>query len=293
MDRILVILNPAARGDRALAYREKIERLSPRAVVRLTAAPGDAEAIAERGVQQGYETIVAAGGDGTINEVVNGIAGSDVTLGLLPSGTMNVFATELGLPNDFRKCWEIIVSDKGQTKTVDLPVANDQYFVQLAGIGLDAQVVKETRHEDKRIFGPLSYIFSAAHIAARKPPAIQVETADKGRFTGSFVLIGNGRHYGGPFPLFKMAKIDDGLLDIILFKNLGYFEIIRYLQGILFGTHIDLPDVAYIQTPAAHVSSATDVPVEVDGEFLGNVPVKFEFAREKLKVRVPRKRKGF
>ncbi len=292
MDRILVILNPAARGDRAIAYRERIERLSPRVVVRLTSAPGDAEAIAERGVQQGYRIIVAAGGDGTINEVVNGIAESDVTLGLLPSGTMNVFATELGLPGDLRKCWEIIETDKGQTRTVDLAMANDQYFVQLAGIGLDAQVVKETRHEDKRTFGPLSYIFSAAHIAARKPPAIHVDTLDRGRFTGSFVLIGNGRLYGGPFPLFKLARIDDGLLDIILFKNLGYFEIIRYLQSILLGTHIDLPDVVYVQTSGARVSSAADVPVEVDGELLGNVPVEFGFARQKLKVRVPRKRRA-
>jgi YegS/Rv2252/BmrU family lipid kinase len=286
MDRALVILNPAARGEKASADRERILKLAPGAVIRTTNAAGDAEALAERGVEQGFKLIVAAGGDGTINEVVNGIAEADVTLGLLPSGTMNVFATELGIPTDMRKCWDIIAN--GVTREVDLAVANDQYFVQLAGIGLDAQVVKETRREDKRAFGPLSYLVSAAQIASRKPPLICVDTPDRGRLSGSFVLIGNGRLYGGPFPLFKLAKIDDGLLDVLIFKNLGYIEIMRYLQGVLFGTHIDMPDVEYVQTREARVTSTADVPVEVDGELLGNVPVTFGFARRKLNVRVPR-----
>lgn len=288
MQRTLIIFNPAARGEKARADRERIQRLAPDAVIRTTSAAGDAEAIAERGVEQGFDIIVAAGGDGTINEVVNGIAGSDVTLGLLPTGTMNVFATELGIPSDRTKGWDII--QRGETREIDLPVANDQYFVQLAGAGFDAQIVKETRLEDKRAFGPLSYLVSAAQIAARKPPTIHVDTVDQGRLSGSFVLIGNGRLYGGPFPLFKLAKIDDGLLDILVFKNLGYLEIVRYLQGVLFGTHIEMPDVQYVQTREARVTSSGDVPVEVDGELLGNVPVLFRFAPRLLKVRVPRQR---
>ena len=109
-------------------------------------------------MREGFERIVAAGGDGTINEVVNGIAGSDAALGLLPMGTMNVFATELGLPSyDLNRCWEIIKAE--HTRLIDLPSANGKHFVQLAGVGLDAQVVKETSLALKRNFGPLSYLF--------------------------------------------------------------------------------------------------------------------------------------
>ena len=120
-------------------------------------------------VAEGFEQIVAAGGDGTIHEVVNGIAGSEAALGLMPMGTMNVFANELGLPaNDLGRCWEIIRAE--HTRLIDLPTANGKHFVQLAGVGLDAQVVKETSLTFKRNFGPLSYLISAAQIAGRRPP---------------------------------------------------------------------------------------------------------------------------
>ena len=140
MTPILVIINPTARSERARALCRKIEHLSARAYVRITNGPGEAQALAEQAVAEGCERIVAAGGDGTINEVVNGIAGSRTALGLLPLGTMNVFATELGLPiGNLRKCWDII--EHGQVKPVDLLRANDRHFVQLAGIGFDAQIV--------------------------------------------------------------------------------------------------------------------------------------------------------
>ena len=107
MQEILVILNPAARSERAKSAWQRIERL-PHCTMRTTSAPGDARAVAARAVEQGFTTVVAAGGDGTVNEVVNGIAGSDVALGILPVGTMNVFATELGLPGDLDEAWAVI-----------------------------------------------------------------------------------------------------------------------------------------------------------------------------------------
>src|SRR5438093_5920538 len=154
---IVVILNPAARGEKARKLCEKVEQLARHECVQTTAGRGEARAMAEWAVKHGYTTVVAAGGDGTINEIVNGIAGADVTLGLLPMGTMNVFATELGLPvNNLRKCWEII--EAGRTRRIDLVQADEHYVVQLAGIGLDAQVVKETSWDFKKTFGPLSYV---------------------------------------------------------------------------------------------------------------------------------------
>lgn len=283
MQEILVILNPAARSERAKSAWKRIEKL-PNCTMRATTGPGDAQAVAEAAVQEGFKTIVAAGGDGTVNEVVNGIVGSDVALGILPVGTMNVFAAELGLPGDLDEAWAVIRA--GRTRKVDLLRANQQYFIQLAGVGLDAQVVQATSWNFKKNFGPLSYLISAAQIAARKPPRLMVE-ADGITREGSFVLIGNGRYYGGPVAFFKDARIDDGKLDVLIFKNLAYLDIARYLATVFMGKHTTLPDVEYFQTKRAVVRSDEDVPVEVDGEVVTTLPVTFRISSRKLRVVVP------
>lgn len=286
MNKTIVILNPAAHSDRANRWREEVELLARDCPVRATEHAGEAESFARQAVDEGFSKIVAAGGDGTINEVVNGLAGSAAMLGLLPVGTVNVFATELGLPShNLDACWEIIQSD--HTRIVDLPSANGKYFVQLAGVGLDAQAVKETSLALKRSFGPLSYLISAAQIAARTPPRLFIESDNAPVRESSFVLIGNGRHYGGPFPFFKHAVIDDGLLDIVTFKQLGYLEIIKYLQEVFFSSDIRLPEVEYFQTRRLRIRSEQDVPVELDGELIGNCPVEFAIRDQKLRVLAP------
>ena len=287
MSSTLIILNPAADSERAQKRRAHVQSLARDCVVCTTTYTGEAEAMARRGAEEGFEKIVAAGGDGTINEVVNGLAGSGTTLGLLPIGTMNVFATELGLPvHDLELCWDIVKGDS--TRAVDLPKANQKFFVQLAGVGLDAQVVKETSAQLKRSFGPLSYVISAVQIAARKPPKLFIQSDDTSIDEGSFVLVGNGRLYGGPFPFFKRAALDDGLLDVVVFKRLGYLEIIKYLQDVVFSSNIRVPEIEYFQTARLRVESDQTVPVELDGELVGNCPVKFSIQESSLRVLVPR-----
>lgn len=290
MNKILVILNPAARGDRAKSLIDNIRALSIRAVVRVTSSAGDAEAMAERAVAQGYKTIVAAGGDGTVNEVVNGIGEADVTFGILPVGTMNVFALELGIPmNNLRKAWDVI--ETGDTREIDLPMGNDEYFVQLAGVGLDAQVVRQTTRDFKRMLGPMSYVVSLAQVVAGRPPKLTVIDADGRKRNGCFVLVGNGRFYGGPLVLFREAALDDGLLDVVVFKNQSHWDVVRYVQAILFQAHPELPDVEYFQTSSLRVESNADLPVELDGEITGCVPVDFRFAERRLCVLAPPSRR--
>ncbi len=282
-----MILNPAARGERARRLKASIDALSPRVHVQLTKKMGDAKALAQRGVMQGYDAIVAAGGDGTVNEVVNGLAGSDVPFGILPVGTMNVFATELGIPmGNLSKAWKII--ETGNIRAIDLAKANDGYFVQLAGIGLDAEVVRQTTPDSKKALGPLSYLLTLAQVAARKPPRITIQAAEHEDREGSFVLVGNGRLYGGPFSMFKNARLDDGLLDVMVFQNQSHWDIFRYMQAIVFGAHPGLPDVEYFQTRELRLSAADFVPVEVDGELIGELPYTFGFSKKKLNVLAPK-----
>jgi diacylglycerol kinase family enzyme len=202
-------------------------------------------------------------------------------------GSVNVFAMELGLPlHSLQRCWEII--EDTNLRLVDLPSANGKFFVQLAGVGLDAQVVKETSLTFKRSFGPLSYLISAAQIAARQPPKLFIESEHSSVEEGSFVLVGNGRLYGGPFPFFKQAIIDDGLFDVVVFKRLGYLEIIRYLQDVVFSSDINAPEIEYFQTRQLRITSEQDVPLELDGELAGNCPVDFRIREKALRVLAPR-----
>lgn len=286
MNNTAIILNPTAGSKQAEGWRERIESIAHGCTLFTTSRSGEAEAMARHAVEKGFKKIAAAGGDGTINEVVNGLAGSNAALGLLPLGTANVFAIELGLPaNNLEFCWEVIQSDN--VRFVDLPSANGKYFVQLAGVGLDAQVVKETSLAFKRSLGPLSYLISAAQIAAREPPRLFIESENASVDEASFVLVGNGRHYGGPFPFFKQAVLDDGLLDVVAFKRLGYLDIIKYLQDVVFSSDIRVPEVEYFQTRNLRITSDQDVPVELDGELVGTCPVDFQIREKALRVLAP------
>ncbi len=286
MNKTLVILNPAARSDKASRLRERIAALSGGASMRLTSEAGDARDIAAEAVREGFEVIIAAGGDGTLNEVVNGIGGSTARLGILPVGTMNVFATELGIPQgNLERAWSII--EQGNVVEVDLPQANDTHFIQLAGVGLDAEVVRKTTADSKKALGPLSYLLTLVQVAAHKPSRVMLE-AEGGRISeGSFALIGNGRLYGGPFPVFQRASLFDGLLDVLVFQNQSHWDVVRYFQAIAFGTHPQLPDVEYFQTSTLRVTSSGDVPVELDGEVAGMLPCLFSVSSQKLRVLAP------
>ena len=254
--------------------------------MRLTSEAGDARRIAAEAARDGVEVIIAAGGDGTLNEVVNGIGQAPVRLGVLPVGTMNVFATELGIPSgNLEAAWRVI--EEGKLIAVDLPRANDTRFIQLAGVGLDAEVVRKTTADSKRALGPLSYLLTLVQVAAHKPSRVVLE-AECGRLReGSFALIGNGRFYGGPFPVFKHASLHDGLLDVLVFEKQSHWDVVRYFQAIAFGTHPELPDVEYFQTSSLKVTSLGDVPVELDGEIAGMLPCVFSVEPEKLLVIAP------
>ena len=254
--------------------------------------PGDGEALARAATMEGFTTIVAAGGDGTINEVVNGIAGGALepspraTLGILPVGTMNVFAVELGIPlNSLEKAWKVI--EQGHVRKLDLPRAGSRCFVQLAGVGLDAEVVRRTTRESKKALGPLSYLLSLAQIAGEKPPPITMECGHGVTRTGSFILLGNGRFYGGPFKMFRNGSHTDGLLDVLVFKNQSPWDLLRYMHAILMGQHINLDDVEYFQSHTITLLSEEAVPYELDGEFVGYLPLTVSLDERALSVLAP------
>lgn len=247
----------------------------------------EATELAKRFALDGEPVVVAAGGDGTLNAVISGLAGSRTALGVMPAGTMNVFARELGIPsNSLVKALEVI--DKGLIREIDLFSANDTPFVQMAGVGFDAMVIEETKWETKKLLGPIAYLLSAVKVLGEKPPMMEVITKDGRREKGVAVLCGNGSLYGGQFKLFRNASNLDSMLDVIVFKESGYRLVIDALHGIAQGG-IDLAaSTTYFQTEELTVKSDRSVPVEIDGELLGRFEeVRFHQASARLRVLAP------
>ena len=291
MTSFFVIFNPAARGERSRRVRQFLDS-RPKTAVTLapTERPGDAKRLAAQAVTDGYGLIIAAGGDGTINEVVNGIGLSGVPLGILPGGTVNVLAQDLKIPRRLDAAWSMI--EQGLAKVVDLAQAEfggqKRFFLQLAGVGFDARAVRAASWELKKRIGPLSYIWAGLQTLNQPHAHVDVSVnGDAPHAGGVAVLVGNGRFYGGPFKLFPKASMEDGLLDVCVFERGGYLDMLRYGQGILRAAHVGFRDVQYFQAKEFTCSAAQPVPFQLDGEDAGDAPVRFSVVPRALRVIVP------
>ena len=295
MDKLFVIFNPAARGEKSQRIRRFLETKTGLSV---TLAPtqqaGEARQLAAGAVTEGYRVIVAAGGDGTINEVINGMGASGATLGVLPLDTVNVFAQELGIPRHVEAAWAVI--ENRRTRTIDLARAESngvaRYFMQLAGVGFDARAVRAASWELKKKIGPLSYIWAGLKTLSETHPRVEVSANGNSSVGGVAVLVGNGRFYGGRFALFPKARMDDGLLDVCVFEKCGYLDVLRYGHGILRGAHIDLGGVKYFQAERLVCTAPSATPFELDGEDAGDAPVTFSVVPRAVRVIVPKSNGG-
>lgn len=295
--RTCVIFNPAARGDKARHFRRHLDEIASQGALKATAAPGDARRLATEAVADGFDCIVAAGGDGTVNEVLNGIGDqadgfARTRLGVLPLGTVNVFAREIGLPLRIDLAWKTL--QQGRERRLDLPcvefsangVRRRQYFVQLAGAGLDARAIELVTWPLKRKFGPLAYVIAGVK-ALRSPLSRITARVDGQNATGELVLVGNGRFYGGPLEIFPGADLCDGLLDICVLPRANWLSLLRCLPGLLARRRLPARAVQRFRTSAFELTGDTSASFELDGEWAGNLPATFSIARGQLRVAVP------
>ena len=243
--------------------------------------------MAARFAAAGEPVVIAAGGDGTLNEVVNGLAGSRTVLGVLPAGTMNVFAREMGIPFDsLKRAFQVI--ERGFIQDVDLFEANGAPFVQMAGVGFDAMVIEETTWEAKKLLGPLAYLLAGMKVLGETPPKLEVILPDGRREEGVAVLAGNGALYGGPFKFFRNANNHDSKLDVLVYKEAGYRIVLDSLRGLAFGGIDLMASTSYFQAEEFIVTAEREVPVEVDGEWLGRFSeVRFAESANRLRVIAP------
>lgn len=292
-----VIFNPAARGNKAKRFRDQLGRLSTEVALKPTYAPGSGRPLASQAVREGFETLVAAGGDGTLNEVLNGIGDEPeglarVRLGILPLGTINVFARELGLPMAFDPAWSVI--RQGKESLVDLPEVEyatnggqaRRRFAQLAGAGLDSRAIELVDWEYKKTIGPLAYVVAGFKALAEAKTSIVASVADNAA-RGELILIGNGRYYGGHFKLFPSADLRDGLLDITVFPRANWETLLRCGWGWLTDRLHSSAGCQTFQAESVTLTSESPVALEVDGDNVGHLPARFSVRRQALRVLIP------
>lgn len=290
--RAKLILNPTSRHAVSAGRLRKIERALAERGFSLktcaTAKPGEAREQAARAKDESFQMVICAGGDGTIHEVINGIAGSDLVLGILPMGTGNVLAWDMNIPLDIQKACEVLVT--GRIRTIDLGLTSvGSYFSCMAGVGLDAQVVREVDPTMKGILGMIAYPLTAVRTVLRYGlPELTIDIdGKKPPLTGYSVVICNSRHYGGRFTLCHHAVIDDGWLDVCILQEHHASAIIRSGVSVAMNHHEAVEGLTFHRGRSVHVSSNRKVLVQSDGDIIGTTPIGFSIAPQALKVMAP------
>jgi diacylglycerol kinase (ATP) len=272
--RKCVIFNPTARGNKARRFRKHLDAISHESALKMTTVAGGARQLAKDAVSEGFEVIVAGGGDGTVNEVLNGIGDAPdgferARLGVLPLGTVNVFAREMGIPSKLESAWELI--QKERESKIDLPWVEfgangsrqKRYFVQLAGAGLDARAIELVKWQVKKVVGPLAYVMAGFHALLGPPSKIGV-TGGNHSSAGGLVMIGNGRLYGGEFRLFPNADLRDGLLEICVLPRVNWLTLVRCSPELLLRGVLPSSSHELFQAESVTLTSESPTPLQID-----------------------------
>ena len=279
MSKALIIFNPyAGRGrgaKRAEAVVAALHAVDFEFDSVVSEDRGHAIELAERAVEAGRELIVAAGGDGTINEVVNGIMqaeqhGTTARLGVLPIGSGNDFAGALGIPTDMQRAAEIL--KRGAVRRIDIGTVNGRYFDNNVGMGFEAQVNIEA-HKMTWLRGQMMYLAAILRATVSFPHPVVTIDRDGQRIENKSILMvtaGNNRRIGGGFLVFPDAVPDDGLLDLCVVDAIPRREILRLLPKLPKGHHVGEPVVEMTRFTRLVVESESPLPVHADGEILWN-----------------------
>jgi diacylglycerol kinase (ATP) len=255
-----------------------------------TARPGHAIELARQAVAAGREMVIAAGGDGTLNDVIQGLAGSTTALGALPMGTVNVWAREIGIPLGATEAREVLL--RGVRRQVDLGRAGVRYFLMMAGVGFDAEVVKRVeRNWLKRVgLKMLDYVATAGSLGLTQQPAKLILRVSGQRrvMSALMIVVGNTRLYGGAMQFTRRAVADDGLLDLVVIGGGGWAQRLGVFMRAFLRRPSLGPQVRYLRIRSIRLESTPSLPVQVDGDIIGSLPMTFTSVPGALWVIVPR-----
>ena len=269
--------------------------------------PGD---VAKRAAAEGFAMVIASGGDGTVGAVAKGMVGVDCPLGILPMGTYNNFARSLRLPHDLRAACEVLA--RGRPRRVDVGEANEgHYFLEAAGVGIDAQLFplgEEIKSGNwARLWGALKLAYQAepARIhfeldlplseayqdgggsgdqSSRAKPFAAGEQKRSLDFSAFMLIVANTRYYGSGFTVAPNAIMDDGLMNVRIFRNFSKGELLKHFWSISRRRYAYSPKIDTFTAREVHITAKSDLPFHVDGYRVGNLPLRIRCLRRALKV---------
>ncbi|MBH5319024.1 diacylglycerol kinase [Paenibacillus sp. GSMTC-2017] len=291
MKRARLIYNPTS-------GREEMKRRLPDILQRLdqggietschaTTGEGDATLAAADAAERGYDMIIAAGGDGTLCEVINGLANKPnrPPLGILPVGTTNDFARATGIPKHWEYACDLIIG--GYTRPIDIGKANDRYFINIAGGGSLTELSYDVPSKLKTMVGQLAYYMKGLEKMTRlRPTELKIVAEGIGEFHDEFMmfLICNSTSVGGFERLAPDSKLDDGLFDVLLIKKMNIAEFIRLVTLALRGEHLSDPHVMHFRTDSLKVTTPDYVQLNLDGDYGGVLPCQFSMLPSHLQI---------
>ena len=288
---VLLIVNPAARkvSEWKITQAVSLLRETGYKVKTLhTEKSGDAEDFAKRAVDEGISFIIAGGGDGTFNEVINGIAYTRIKIAILPLGTANVLAKELGIPEDVKGA--VTHAVKGKAHTISLgkircfrdsrPIT--RYFCLMAGIGFDGRTVYGVNPSLKKYSGKLAYILSGLKSLIGSPFEPLKIFIDHTECEGYSVIIGNASKYGGHYRVTPDANLLRPELYACIMRGKRRIDLLRYSFGIMIGRHLRFDDVLYLR--ASSVMIEGNAHIQIDGDYLGRTPASITVAADAIQM---------
>ncbi len=300
--RAIVIFNPTAGRDRGETIAGRVQaRLSARGMeveLRQTQQPEDAARLAEEAVG-GTDLVVAVGGDGTINEVSNGLTrwaadersrGREVRplLGIVPAGTVNVLALDLGIPFQTEKACDVIAA--GKTVSLDVGKVNERRFLLMMGAGIDALTIHNLDPAVKKRFRELAFLGTGLKVGLTAPPLEFLVRVGGEEHRASFFVAGNTRYYGGRFGITPKADPTDGLLDLMIFKGTNRSSLALFWLEVPTSLHLQNPNVLYLTAQEAELLPLHPEQVvwfQTDGELAGRLPARVQIEPHALDVLVP------
>lgn len=295
--RAILIANPLAGSyiQRANQLADTITYLQQQrwqATLQYTREAGDARRLAREAVEQGINVVVAVGGDGTINEIIQELVGTETALGVIPGGTVNVWAREVGIPQEIAAARAILVN--GQTRRIDLGRVNGRYFLLMAGIGMDGEIIYAVEKKPAKRFGVLGYVLVGTWLGLGYP-AFRATVEIDGRViktTALQLVIGNTQLYAGAIKYTWQARCDDGLLDICIVRKQNIAgRIVTTLHFLLRPTQ-QQPYIQYETGQSIKIRTRRPIAIQIDGDPLGyteksQAPTHITVEPGSLKVIVP------
>ena len=289
-DHWTIIANPVSGRGRARRVGERVVDLlrerSVNADLMVSEAPGDCERIAREVLARGAQQVAACGGDGTVHEVVNGLANSDAILGVVPCGRGNDLARALGLSRDVEDVVNTLVH--GVDRTIDLGRVGDRFFATVASLGFDTAVAQRMRSRPSRLGGTVSYGLAILRtLFGYRSPFVRLR-GDFGVFEGRVLLAAtaNAPFYGSGVKIAPDAVVDDGVLDVCIVADVSRWTVLRMFLRAYSGTHVGHSAVRVVQTRTLQIASDDPLWIFADGEPMCEIPAKIEVVPGTLKVKV-------